>query len=166
MNTPKQLKACFPYMFEGRNIGLSFYKGWFPLFEQLCEDIDRLLAEDKRGFHWIQLKEKFGSARFYFELEGRSDVHADLIGDRGVTTLLIPGQDSQGGSGEPKASLRQQVHELVQAATRLTRERCIVCGEPATLDQSSHHVLMLCEHHARQRRDGNLEPAWFEEDER
>lgn len=63
MNTPKELQARFPYMFEGDNIGIDIARGWMLGFQKLCEQIDELLGADKRGFHWTQCKEKFGSAR-------------------------------------------------------------------------------------------------------
>jgi hypothetical protein len=60
MTTPKQLEARFPYMFAGQNIGFSFYRGWFALFENLCQDIDALLGQGKRGFRWVGIKNGLG----------------------------------------------------------------------------------------------------------
>ena len=54
MMTPKQLKARFPYMFAGENIGISIARGWMPGFQILCERLDALLGENKQNFHWIQ----------------------------------------------------------------------------------------------------------------
>ena len=66
MTPVEQLKARFAYMFVGRPISMEFYDGWLPVFAQACEQIDEVLGENKRDFHWVQVKEKFGSARFYF----------------------------------------------------------------------------------------------------
>jgi hypothetical protein len=163
MNNPKQLKARFPYQFAGQNIGLSISRGWFPLFEQLCEDIDRTLGEDKRKFHWTQLKEKFGSARFYFSLGGKSAVFVDMINpDAGeASTFVLPAKVRD----EEMAALHRQITSLVDAATAKTHDLCIVCGAPGAQDRHDQYLLVLCQDHARLRRQGKLPSAWFEEDE-
>jgi hypothetical protein len=158
MTTPRQLKERFPYMFAGQNIGFSFYRGWLALFENLCQDIDALLGQDKRGFHWVQLKEKFGSARFYWDMKGYANkLHVSVISEKGVLELGPHHPDSNSPAG--------QIEALVRAATAATRSRCIVCGEAATLDQSDSYVLVLCEAHARQRRLGKLDRPWFSDEE-
>lgn len=154
---PKQLKARFPYMFAGENIGFSFYRGWFPLFAKLCEDIDALLGDDKRGFHWVQLKEKFGSVRFYWQMTGHAQqLQVTVFSESGVAELSKHHRDS---------TLGGQIEALVREATVATRSRCIVCGEAATLDQSDSYVLVLCQHHTAQHRLGALDMAWFSEEE-
>lgn len=141
---PKQLRARYPYMFAGENIGFSFSRGWFALFSKLCHDIDQLLGENKRGFRWVQLKEKLGSARFYWEMEG--------YGQRLFHEV------------RPENSLVSQIAALVRETTAETRSSCIVCGQPGWLDQSQPHVLVLCEHHKQQRVQGVLDP-WFSDEE-
>lgn len=154
---PKQLKARFPYMFSGENIGFSFVRGWFPLFAKLCEDIDALLGEDKRGFHWVQIKEKWGFARFYWEMpDVPARLHVSVVTDSGVAEY---------GPSHAQGSLADRIAALVREATVATRTRCIVCGEAATLDQSHSYVLVVCQHHAEQRRLGKLDRQWFSEDE-
>lgn len=155
---PKQLKAKYPYMFAGENIGLEFYRGWFALFEKLCQDIDSLLGPDKRGFHWTQLKEKFGSARFYWAIKGhKQTLHVNVITETEVIELT-PTRRNDG-------SLASQIDALVRQATAQTRSRCIVCGEAATLDEYESYFLVLCERHARQRRLGEFDPSWFSDEE-
>jgi hypothetical protein len=157
-SNPKQLKARFPYMFDGENIGFSFARGWFPLFCKLCEDIDTLLGEYKRGFHWVQVKEKFGYARFYWEMpDYPKRLRISVVTETGVAEY---------GPSHAEGSLAEQIEALVREATAATRTRCIVCGEAATLDQSdSSYVLVVCKGHANQRRLGNLDPQWFNEEE-
>lgn len=154
---PKQLKTRFPYMFAGENIGFSFFRGWFPLFSKLCEDIDALLGEDKGGFHWVQLKEKFGYARFYWEMPGYPKrLHVSAIAENRVIEFA---------SLHPEDSLASRIDDLVREATTATRSRCIVCGEAAPLDQSESHVLVLCKRPTRQRRGRKLDPPWFSDEE-
>lgn len=61
--TSNELKARFQYMFVGPNIGLDMYDGWTPILAQACAEIDAILSPQKQGFHFSQVKEKYGSAR-------------------------------------------------------------------------------------------------------
>lgn len=69
MATPIDLIASFPYQFAGENIGIEFYRGWMDLFSRLCFAIDEALGDDKRGFHWSQVKEKWGAMRAYHHID-------------------------------------------------------------------------------------------------
>ncbi len=62
------LQARFAYQFAGPDIGISVAPGWLPVFETLCVDIDHCLGQDKQGFYWRQVKEKFGIMRCSFVL--------------------------------------------------------------------------------------------------
>jgi hypothetical protein len=162
MNTPKELKAKFPYMFLGENIGLAFHRGWFPTFVSLCEQIDEVLGEDKRGFHWEQLKEKFGAARYYWSMKSlKRTLYIDLIAPDRVTTLV----NQPKSRAEPSSSQVQRINELVQQAEQATSALCIVCRQPGTLNQDQPWMLVLCPRHAGQRRRGKMEPHWFPEEE-
>ena len=51
--------TLIPFGFECGN-------GWFDLLWKLCEDIDKVLKEEKiRDFEIVQVKEKFAGLRFY-----------------------------------------------------------------------------------------------------
>jgi len=134
--TPRELKAKYPYQFVGPHIELSFYKGWMPIFAQLCADIDAELGPNKRSFHWRQLKEKFGSARWYSQMD----------------PLLEPQEDAED---------LQRIQTLRRDAEAATQTTCIVCGEAGEADRGSGYYLVVCLEHARQRRRGDMEPAWF-----
>ena len=148
---PRNLKERFPYMFEGEHLSLSIAKGWDTLFEKLCIDIDSLLAADKQGFHWTQLKEKFGAARFYWSMEGGPHAarisRIDALG--AVTTLVErPVEDPS------NPTLQEQVAALVDAASDQTLHMCIVCGQPGKGHADHGYVLILCDEHIRQREAG------------
>ena len=64
------LKARFIHMFAGPATSLEFYQGWFPIAVGLCVEIDRVLGEYRKSFHWVQIKEKFGVMCLYFDLQG------------------------------------------------------------------------------------------------
>lgn len=91
-----------------------------------------MLSADKRGFHWMQLKEKFGSARWYWKM----DVPRD----------------------EAERSLKMRLSEHVGAAVDRTSTMCIVCivcivcGEAGEVDAYGGWHLVLCPHHKQMRR--------------
>lgn len=140
--TPKQLREQFPYQFT-RDVDewYSFPRGWFPVFANLCWQIDALLGDDKRGFHWKQIKEKFGTARFYWAMEGHRPFNVDVIGVARLTTKPPKGN-----------ALAAQIGELVRAAENATHTACIACGAPGALDRRYPWVLTLCETHMQERK--------------
>jgi hypothetical protein len=168
---PKQLKVRFAYQFSGQHLGRTFYRGWFPTLVKLCEDIDAVLGEDKRGFHWTQLKEKWGAARFYWNVEGYGpNLRLDLA-DAGTLTS-VRRSDLEAGAGSAQLSLVKRIDNLVRQAEHATLSRCIVCGQPAALSEEQPWVLALCEQHAELRRTSGtsgrefMETALFRKEER
>jgi hypothetical protein len=124
ITTPKQLRERLPYMFGGKHMGRTHYRGWFPTFVRLCRHVDELLEEDdKRRFTWVYIKEKDGTARFHWEAPGNED-----------------------------AELANDIRELVSQAERATEKLCIACGAPAAINDDGGWELALCERHAQQRR--------------
>ncbi|MDD2881098.1 MAG: hypothetical protein PHQ58_11730 [Rhodoferax sp.] len=157
MKTLKEIKQLYPYQFKGKNLGFSIANGWLPEFSELCKKIDSLLGENKRGFHWIQLKEKFGSARYYWSIKGKQDsVRVDLISTKKVVSYETSPPSSK---GQPQA-LFDQISELIDAAEGKTRGHCIVCGAPGKIDQHEGYVLMLCDMHAKLQAGGGDLDIW------
>ncbi len=157
--TPKELKARFEYQFTGKHLGRTFYRGWFPTFVQLCDGVDALLAEDKRGFNWLQIKEKWGTARFYWEMQGSSTVRLDLRIPGQLTSVRILEQ----AAGSAQSSLAERITDLVREAEHDTLSQCIVCGGLATISDEEAWVLALCEEHAQVRRSVDHWSAWMKE---
>lgn len=119
--SPAELKARYPYQFNNpKSLGVSFARGWFKGFAQLCAEIDEILGEDKRGFVWAQVKEKFGSARFHFDIVGRT---------------------------RKNAKIAEQILDLTLKAGRRTAKQCIVCGEPGEIRTDDGYMLCLCDAH-------------------
>ena len=80
----RALKARYPYMFVRPHIGQDFYRGWLADFIVACNAIDELLGADKRGFHFRQLKEKYGWARYYWATDQVTPLRLSLIANGGV----------------------------------------------------------------------------------
>jgi hypothetical protein len=159
-NQLQELQEKFQYMFNGPNLGIDVAPGWMPGFETLCEQIDQLLGDDKRGFHWRQCKEKFGSARWYWQIKGRSpDVNIDLFSPVGVVRKVLKGKIP----AKPDSDIPEQISALIQEAQAHTEHACIYCGEPGTLNKKDGYLLVLCEEHSRQRDAGTLPSPWSDE---
>lgn len=159
--TPKELAKRYPYMFEGKNLGLGIARGWMPLFETLCQQIDSVLGNDKLGFHWVQIKEKFGSARFYWETDQHAPIRMDIFGSGGVVSLQPKIEEPD----QERRTALSAISELVFAAEKETKKACIVCGQqPAKATAQGGYVLVLCEQHAQAwSQDTDLQPSpWFD----
>lgn len=139
INTPAELKARYPYQFAGPIIYMSFARGWFQTFAQLCDDIDVTLGENKHGFHWIQLKEKFGVVRAYYQLEP--------------------------GFSDREPVLREKLMELKNTAEARTSRICASCGDPGKVDPKTGWLIALCPMHRAQQLDGKLESIWLKDHE-
>src|SRR5699024_7098392 len=62
--------------------GFEHGDGWCELLETLCEVIDSMLSEDPEAtISTLQIKEKFGSLRFYYRCHDVSEDVANRIRD-------------------------------------------------------------------------------------
>jgi hypothetical protein len=160
MKEKPRYQERYPYMFARKNMGIFIPTGWWPIFETLCEDIDALLGQDKRGFHFIQCKEKFGSALWYWDMRKvKRPVRVDILcGDDPVTALNGP------NLCQAPVTLGEQIGQLVRDAEARTLHACIVCGESSKADNFEGYILQVCAVHKRMRRKGTLPNFWPSED--
>jgi hypothetical protein len=135
-HSPGALKRRFPYMFEGSNIGFDFYRGWMPIFAWACEEIDTVLGQDKRDFRWVQLKEKYGAARFYYAM-GKSDAHPVEID----TPARL---SSMRADPALEQVITRAVEDIVDKASAATESACVVCGSNATVQNYGGYLVNLC----------------------
>ena len=69
----ERMEKSYPKMFTMQYGGFAVGKGWYPILEQLCKNIQQHIEfankhEDVCPQVVVeQIKEKFGSLRFYFE---------------------------------------------------------------------------------------------------
>lgn len=133
------LVQSYPYMFAPPNLGLSMRVGWLQLFAQLCADIDALLGDDKCGFRWRQTKEKFGSARWYWVMVGKSDQIVDVVSDQEDLFITY--------ATESKGEIQAAVRQLIDDATDKTEAMCIACGQNAMRKLHRGWLVVCCEEH-------------------
>ncbi|MEJ8850816.1 hypothetical protein [Variovorax rhizosphaerae] len=142
--TPRTLRSRFPYMFSGPNIGFAFYRGWMLILRNACEEIDALLGADKRHFHWIQIKEKLGTGRFYYHLDGGGGGVTVRVHD--LTSSLPPQAPIVlEPAGQDEVVLK--VSAIVQHAELATHSACIVCGATATPRAYDGYWVNVCALH-------------------
>ncbi|MBK1684225.1 hypothetical protein CKO18_11710 [Rhodoferax fermentans] len=148
-------------MFKAKNLGIGIPAGWMSVFAQLCENIDEILGPDKRGFHFVQCKQKFGSARWYCKLNKvKQRTPVDILDSKGVVmSLRVPDKH------KTPDMLGEKIAALVHEAEARTMQLCIVCGEPSRLDTFDGYMLQLCAVHKKMRRKGTLPNFWEEDDE-
>lgn len=157
--TPGQLKRRYPYMFAGPAVGISIPRGWMPIFEKLCEDIDVALGTKKRKFHFTQCKQKFGAARWYWSLKGGGGtVRVNVIAEKGevLKSWSSPREDMV------PVPIDHQIDDLVQTATGKTHHTCMACGDPGDPTDNEGLIQILCERHARDIKVGRKVDIWFE----
>jgi hypothetical protein len=99
-------------MFPPSASGFVFYRGWLPITVRVCEEIDALLGNDKARFCWTQIKEKLGSARYYYDLRGNGAPEVDVHTPDMPTTAM-------------------KIASIVAAATDESLTTCQVCGAAA-----------------------------------
>lgn len=145
---------AYPYMFAGPFIEMVMYAGWHTPFAKLCDDIDAALGDNKRGFRWIQLKEKFGQPRWYWEMDGESDLVMDM------RFAPAAGAQDQPAQALIHKTFRQtyrktvpgevfvRIRQLVDTASAACDWRCAVCGEPGSRRNVHGWLQLLCDEHA------------------
>jgi len=93
------------------NAMLSIPAGWIPIVRKLCERIE----ETGGDLRVQQIKEKFGSIRFYY---------------------TVPIEDENVG--------REDIGELVKTARSQAKGTCQRCGEPGEDRTVNHWITVLC----------------------
>lgn len=119
----------YPYMFQQPEL-LDIYAGWLGPLERLCACIHERLRGRSMSFHFLQIKEKFGTCRIY--------VHLGLPRSEPETAIRL----------QEVATLRQSIQDDVEIAESACGLHCMVCGEDAITQSHGAVLATLCERHA------------------
>lgn len=126
----QKIKKRFPEQF-GKIIdrfGISLPFGWLTLFENTCVALNAELNNYPGvKLEWTQLKEKFGLARFYFQLSFTDD-----YGDQAVE------------------SITKKLNEMAISAENVSGQICQDCGKPGKM-RGGNWLRTLCDEHAKER---------------
>ena len=138
MNEQLDAELCrkYPVLFRDRGArppqtgmvwGFECGDGWFDILDTLCYFLQEVCHEHARKIIVEQVKEKYGSLRFYWRWEWSSET-----GDIGVFPDV----------------LNHHVDALVNMAEALTHYICEMCGATARL-RGKTWVVTLCDAHWR-----------------
>jgi len=151
------LRSRYPYQFNDTELGVAVAQGWQTIFARLCADVDQVLGEDKRGFHWSQVKEKFGSARFYYQLGGRQpELRMDMHLRGGAVPHALPVKRSVRTDRDRSfEQVNTEIRKLAFQAERDTQRVCLVCGKEGSQDAHNDYIMVLCPEHQAQKGDAD-----------
>ncbi len=116
------------------------------------------------SFHFTQIKEKFGSARFYWTMrreaeDGPMRVKFNDFTESGQVVHL-----SRNKTLESATNLAQRVAAIIDAAELETEHLCIACGKPGESTNRQGYVLVVCPEHAPRFMNRTLENYWLDDD--
>ena len=152
----KQLQSDFPFMQQNRdkkerNIyrrwGCECSSGWFELIYELCQRITNRYAEDgipanEIDLEILQIKEKFGTLRFYYKFKGVSG-GLQAIDFLGAASLRFEPQNCE--DNEAKKKLRHDISELVRGYEKWSAHICEYCGERGVFRMDMPWKKTLCD---------------------
>lgn len=155
------LQKEFPFMQQDSKDAHNIYKtwgfecsgGWYPLLRECCEAIVARYAEDGIGVEEIdfvpeQIKEKFGTLRFYYSY---TDAPCKIAAfDNLATGKSIRFEPkSEGKVDDAKAKRRQDIRMIVRSAEQKSECTCEICGAEGELRNDSeigvYRVQTLCD---------------------
>ncbi len=138
-----RLIAQHPLLFRGQlpRCFSQLSTGWFGLVGNLCRDIELVLKADGcNAFICHQIKEKFGTLRFYWSHGESRDIYIDFVDNDGAVTGTV-------SRGEFDAQ-KELVRGLVDAAMSASGVTCEECGRAGKLIRRRGWYLTRCDEHA------------------
>ena len=131
---------------------ISCGKGWYPLVVELDQKLEKLVP----GYEVNQVKEKFGTLRYYFEIPQQDDPYTQQnpspnLEDDNAWAKWQVGWQAWADSVEGKAyfrsreELQKEANELVTQAEILSAKTCESCGADGALISNGGWLATLCE---------------------
>ena len=128
--------------------GCQCNSGWEPLLRECCRQIVDKYAEygigsDDIDLVPVQIKEKFGTLRFYY---GYKDAPCRLaaIDNVGAGTgirFVLGNTDDDENTGK----LRHEIALIIRAAEEKSKTTCEICGLPGVLRNKRGRIETLCD---------------------
>jgi len=162
----RRLMDGHPALFAGKQFEIpsDLPRGWCPIADRLCTDLERLLGDAASRFQPIQSKEKWGSWRFYWRVQGEGkdeltvditkpvDATSEMLGTyEGADLVQVQVSPTPAGyrlSVLPVGKLRRAIRERVREAERKTERTCMWCGRPSDV-WTTGWVHIACNEHRR-----------------
>jgi hypothetical protein len=135
MMTRDEVSAAFVEFANIPEYGLCCGDGWLPLLGIIARDISAIPVDDRKGFKVVQVKEKWGTLRFYYSLGKK----------RGLCEISIAGAN---GISTTRLGVAGLIGEIVGAAELASYFLCEECGRPGRARTARPYVQTLCDEHA------------------
>lgn len=131
-----QLQNDFSFMWQKNEEGQDLYRrwgcecsdGWYGIIHDACQAIAEAYEEAGIPVDFVpaQIKEKFGTLRFYYGFEDAPCGIAafDNLAD-GTNIRFFPKDEDE---DEGKRKFRQKIREIVRSAEEKSKYTCEVCG--------------------------------------
>lgn len=117
--------------------GIDTGDGWYQLLYDMCKEIAEVLETAEKPVHIVvdQIKEKYGTLRFYYHFEGEEPgIQAfDFIGLGSMR--IMPERDD----------VNQKISEIVQKYEDKSGEVCETCGCEGTERTDLRWIQTLCD---------------------
>ena len=155
----KKLEEAFPFMRKGKTLkqqraenyvddlysafGVECQDGWYDLIYELCEEIMKAYTDEGRLVDLVvdQIKEKYGTLRFYYHFGGQSETiqSLDVMGVGGIRMM------------SKSAPFEDKIASIVTKYEEKSAHICEDCGSPGVLRPDLGWVLTLCDSCYKQR---------------
>lgn len=123
--------------------------GWLPIIEDLLAGIEGKLSPDKAAsFRINQIKEKFGTLRFYYESQ---PMFVDSLGSSGPSTFQVQTDDNP----------FEEIDGLINDAVSRSARTCVYCGDAGSI-RTDGWWLTVCDYHQWLRAQGKTLERDFE----
>lgn len=135
----ERLMEAHPALFNGElpQVFSHLPAGWYRIVDQLCDALeDELGPQAWRQFQPRQIKEKFGTLRFYYRFVSDDDPDDN---DVEQAPAEVP--------RAPSDACRERVRALVSRANASSQETCQRCGEPGSPCNVDGYLSTLCDLH-------------------
>ena len=117
--------------------GCEMGDGWYELLRDMCKEIMESYQKAEKPVNLVvdQIKEKFGTLRFYYHFEGQPQtLHAfDFLGGPSLRFQ------------QEKNSLQKEIADAVRKAEKCSGTVCEKCGKSGRLRKDLRWVLTLCD---------------------
>ena len=141
----KKLEDQFPFMKRNPEnehnlydkFGICAAAGWFDIIWNLCSEVTEVYEKAGKEIDFVpaQIKEKFGTLRFYYDVGGvTKPFHAfDILG---AGTIRFDDESTE---------LYREIRDIVRKWEKKSAETCEECGKPGVLRKDLRWVLTLCD---------------------
>lgn len=125
--------------------GFECDNGWYDLIHELCQKITDRFARDGKepGIEVLQVKEKFGSLRFYYKFDktDNAPLIVDFLGS-GASLILSPDKDDPDKKTD---ELRKDIRRIVSEYEQKSKTVCEICGASGEIRTNMPWIRTLCE---------------------